>query len=359
MLRSGDATDDVRNLQEALAALGFPLGVDGRFGARTDDAVRGFQLALDLPADGIFGRRTAAALADGRWADVAAEPAGNHVRRIHRTDHLLVDEVVGEVVGTEAGGVAFTVDVTVPVFTSNRYPLDVAYRELAATVDAAVARATLAGGSVHGDVAATLLAPSVVACAGMLHHVVPGCAAAGVDELEVDVPIVVNLDLAAGRRLLLGELFLAGTDWVGALQRTAAAAGLAPEVRIDTPGVLTPDGVRVLVGPELAPGDELTAVLATWADLADVVRPSIVARCAGHGAGGPGAHPAGLAVVPPPVPDRIDPLTARRAGPSSPGRPARRAGGPVGSRACRATVGHRASGTVRHRFRPGRGPVGG
>lgn len=56
---SGDA---VRKLQESLARAGFPCGQDGVFGAATDAAVRQFQSKKGLPADGVVGPATWAAL---------------------------------------------------------------------------------------------------------------------------------------------------------------------------------------------------------------------------------------------------------------------------------------------------------
>lgn len=51
--------NDVLQLQNALAALGFPCGDgDGIFGAHTEDAVRKFQTNMGLPTDGIAGAFT-------------------------------------------------------------------------------------------------------------------------------------------------------------------------------------------------------------------------------------------------------------------------------------------------------------
>lgn len=54
---------DVRELQQALGALGFACGpVDGIFGAYTELALRKFQLNMGLPADGIAGDYTYSAI---------------------------------------------------------------------------------------------------------------------------------------------------------------------------------------------------------------------------------------------------------------------------------------------------------
>jgi len=54
---------DVVELQQALGALGFPVGPDdGIFGAFTEDAVRKFQRNMGLPSDGIVGAYTYATL---------------------------------------------------------------------------------------------------------------------------------------------------------------------------------------------------------------------------------------------------------------------------------------------------------
>jgi peptidoglycan hydrolase-like protein with peptidoglycan-binding domain len=67
--------EDVRQLQQALATLGFRCGVDGVFGVNTERAVRDFQRNVGLPADGIVGRATTAALANLAPALAARAPA--------------------------------------------------------------------------------------------------------------------------------------------------------------------------------------------------------------------------------------------------------------------------------------------
>jgi Putative peptidoglycan binding domain len=58
-LALGATGEEVETLQTALAALELdPGAVDGDFGAATDEAVRAFQQANDLPVDGIVGEAT-------------------------------------------------------------------------------------------------------------------------------------------------------------------------------------------------------------------------------------------------------------------------------------------------------------
>ena len=52
----------MRDLQQNLSALGYPLAVDGIFGKDTEEAVRAFQHDHGLGADGIVGPRTLAAI---------------------------------------------------------------------------------------------------------------------------------------------------------------------------------------------------------------------------------------------------------------------------------------------------------
>lgn len=68
-LRRGDTGEAVREVQQRLADMGYDLGkwgVDGDFGAATESAVRKFQTARGLTADGIVGPATWAALEDAQ-----------------------------------------------------------------------------------------------------------------------------------------------------------------------------------------------------------------------------------------------------------------------------------------------------
>lgn len=61
----GEASDDVRKIQEALQAAGYEMsqfGPDGKYGAETEAAVKAFQEAKGIVADGIVGPETIAAL---------------------------------------------------------------------------------------------------------------------------------------------------------------------------------------------------------------------------------------------------------------------------------------------------------
>jgi peptidoglycan hydrolase-like protein with peptidoglycan-binding domain len=58
-LQKGSTDPAVRDLQEALKALGYNPGpIDGLFGATTDAAVKAFQQARGITADGIVGKVT-------------------------------------------------------------------------------------------------------------------------------------------------------------------------------------------------------------------------------------------------------------------------------------------------------------
>ena len=86
-LRGHDPADLVRTLQRRLAAAGFAPGpIDGQFGVVTEQAVRRFQIAHRLPADGIVGGRTRALLrASALVRRVSRHPTTLTPQATHRT----------------------------------------------------------------------------------------------------------------------------------------------------------------------------------------------------------------------------------------------------------------------------------
>lgn len=57
-LKTGDAGGTVKLVQQKLNADGERLSADGKYGAKTDEAVRRFQTRSGLKADGIVGKAT-------------------------------------------------------------------------------------------------------------------------------------------------------------------------------------------------------------------------------------------------------------------------------------------------------------
>ncbi|MDD3242540.1 MAG: peptidoglycan-binding protein [Eubacteriales bacterium] len=75
LLRRGTSGTDVKNLQLALNALGHPVGnADGVFGTKTTNAVKAFQAAKSLKADGLVGAATVKALNEALAALTPATP---------------------------------------------------------------------------------------------------------------------------------------------------------------------------------------------------------------------------------------------------------------------------------------------
>lgn len=75
-IRRGDSGEDVKYCQELLLKLDYNLGsygADGKFGAKTQVAVKAFQKAHGLSQDGIVGPRTWQALIDA----VGPDPSGD------------------------------------------------------------------------------------------------------------------------------------------------------------------------------------------------------------------------------------------------------------------------------------------
>ena len=85
VLKRGSDDPAVKDLQEALKTLGYdPGAADGRFGAQTEAAVKAFQLAREIAADGVVGRVTWINIdeADQSHPVIKAGSAGLPVRRL-------------------------------------------------------------------------------------------------------------------------------------------------------------------------------------------------------------------------------------------------------------------------------------
>ncbi|MGP3970945.1 N-acetylmuramoyl-L-alanine amidase [Streptomyces sp. 6N223] len=85
-LRSGSMGPEVAALQHLLTENGHEAGAsDGEFGPQTEAAVRSFQTALDLTADGVAGPQTWTALLAAGSADALSEGStGEPVSRLQR-----------------------------------------------------------------------------------------------------------------------------------------------------------------------------------------------------------------------------------------------------------------------------------
>ena len=87
VLRPGSTGEAVRELQQALEGLGYDPGpVDGQFGARTEDAVKAFQTAQGIAADGIVGDVTWINIDEADMSDptIRRGSTGNPVRRAQK-----------------------------------------------------------------------------------------------------------------------------------------------------------------------------------------------------------------------------------------------------------------------------------
>jgi peptidoglycan hydrolase-like protein with peptidoglycan-binding domain len=65
LVKRGDDHFPVRSLQDLLRARGHSVAVDGIFGPKTDQWVRGFQDAVGTTVDGIVGPITWRAMVSG------------------------------------------------------------------------------------------------------------------------------------------------------------------------------------------------------------------------------------------------------------------------------------------------------
>src|SRR4051812_41184528 len=87
VLRPGSSGDVVRQLQSALHGLGYnPGAIDGQFGSRTEAAVKAFQRAQGIAADGVVGDITWLNIdeADNSNPTIRRGSTGNPVRRAQK-----------------------------------------------------------------------------------------------------------------------------------------------------------------------------------------------------------------------------------------------------------------------------------
>lgn len=70
MLSYGSSGEDVKELQKALNNVGFALDVDGKFGAKTQSAVKSYQKSKGLSVDGIVGNNT--------WTSLSGSTTNNN-----------------------------------------------------------------------------------------------------------------------------------------------------------------------------------------------------------------------------------------------------------------------------------------
>lgn len=106
LLKKGCTGSDVRALQETLISLGYSCGrygADGEFGSATEAAVRAYQEARGLEADGLVGAKTKAALmTDSKEPD---EPPGKEYALLIKGD-LESLEAIQAIYGGEISEVA-------------------------------------------------------------------------------------------------------------------------------------------------------------------------------------------------------------------------------------------------------------
>lgn len=94
-LRKGSAGSYVTLLQTKLVQLGYdlsPYGADGKFGAKTESAVKQFQIDKGLNADGVVGAAT--------WAALDSGSVEKFTVTIHGLSRSVADQIVGKFGGS-------------------------------------------------------------------------------------------------------------------------------------------------------------------------------------------------------------------------------------------------------------------
>lgn len=104
-LRKGDSGLTVSWLQESLLAAGYALGeADGKYGAKTEAAVRAFQRASGLTADGIAGKLTIAALTALGESEPEETPEDDEPAEGQMTLEEKVERLWAWMMGSKGGG---------------------------------------------------------------------------------------------------------------------------------------------------------------------------------------------------------------------------------------------------------------
>lgn len=94
-LRRGSSGEYVTLLQTKLIQRGYdlaPYGADGKFGAKTEEAVKDFQRDNDLAVDGIVGRNT--------WTALDSGATTLYTVTISHVSKSVAEEIVGKFGGT-------------------------------------------------------------------------------------------------------------------------------------------------------------------------------------------------------------------------------------------------------------------
>ncbi|KLU59185.1 spore cortex-lytic enzyme precursor [Peptococcaceae bacterium CEB3] len=99
LLSRGTNGSDVREMQAKLIQLGYPVGpLDGKFGSRTENAVRKFQQDHGLKVDGIAGPKTIGELSHltGSSTNASGVALGNKSADVNLLAHIVNGEARGE-----------------------------------------------------------------------------------------------------------------------------------------------------------------------------------------------------------------------------------------------------------------------
>ncbi len=102
-LKKGDRGEYVREMQEDLIKLGYdlsPFGADGSFGNKTLAALKSFQRASGLAADGICGPKTWEALLAAVGPEPGPEPEERYTVTIRHVTKDVAEEITNKYGGT-------------------------------------------------------------------------------------------------------------------------------------------------------------------------------------------------------------------------------------------------------------------